>query len=314
MESIASGLSGVVQRLALASPFYSSRLGRCWICGNAPNSREHKVKRSEFARLYGEGPYREKSGNLVGHVTDRGIRTLQSPNDGKLKYEASLCVRCNSAFSQPFDISYDKISAWLNSNRERVLTTRIVDLSEVFTEAELNEGALGLFRYFCKSFGCQLVANGIRVPWDVRLPLFRDHFQTRLRITLAVNTSVFYFGEPLLSQFIGIGRIRFIKTRRDKLLSAAWHQQLGWLRIGYWYQQTPWPRHGAAWTCSDRVLYLGDIESATHETLAAIPHEDKFYNGDSLVRIRDALCAMDAHEQHFPTSNAGKVSSQDGVT
>ncbi len=73
----------------------------CWICKGPADSSEHKFKKTDLITLHGEGPY-VKDKELL-HLKDGVIRKIHGPNARIVKYEKSLCQRCNDTFSQPFD-------------------------------------------------------------------------------------------------------------------------------------------------------------------------------------------------------------------
>ena len=72
----------------------------CWICGAPADSREHKIKRSDLVREFGDGPYRDDD-TLIHFMDGQDPRDLQGPNAKRLKYDPVLCGDCNSARSQP---------------------------------------------------------------------------------------------------------------------------------------------------------------------------------------------------------------------
>ncbi|HEX2071189.1 MAG TPA: hypothetical protein VHF90_06025 [Thermoleophilaceae bacterium] len=137
--------------MASTAPIPASKL--CWWCKDPANSREHKFKRSDVVREHGKGPYTGDA-KLV-RVTGEGRWEMRSSKSGPLKFETSLCVRCNDTRSQPFDAAYDKFIAWLLANEELVLKQRKFDLRAIFG-ADWEADALNVYRFLVKHIGCRL--------------------------------------------------------------------------------------------------------------------------------------------------------------
>ncbi len=99
------------------APYKRRQPGTCWWCGATANSREHKFKRSDLARM--RGP----KGLIWGDSTGESRAVRSDRRSSLVKFEANLCSTCNNARSQPFDRAYDEFSdyAWNNS---RALATR----------------------------------------------------------------------------------------------------------------------------------------------------------------------------------------------
>src|SRR5689334_9234505 len=85
--------------------------GRCWWCGNAADSGEHKYKRTDLVREFGSGPWRGQS--AVAQVVGEKQRDLQSPGSARLKFSKVLCGTCNSARSQAFDQAYEQFAEYV---------------------------------------------------------------------------------------------------------------------------------------------------------------------------------------------------------
>lgn len=75
-------------------------------CGDAASSREHKWKKSEIKALY--GPAGSQHYSLLWIGEDGNHRNVQGPDSDLMKFEKSLCAKCNNSRSQPFDLSYDQ--------------------------------------------------------------------------------------------------------------------------------------------------------------------------------------------------------------
>jgi hypothetical protein len=132
----------------------------CWICSLPADSGEHKFNKSDLVTLHGEGPYAgdKELLRLKGGV----IRKILGPNAKVVKYQKSLCQRCNDTLSQPFDYVYDQFIQWVMQNQDTVLRRRIINFSHIYGDKmEVNQR--NLYKYFAKSFGCRLVDDGFNV-------------------------------------------------------------------------------------------------------------------------------------------------------
>lgn len=275
------------------------RAARCWICGDLATTSEHKIKKSDLIRRYGAGPYR--GDDAVVRVRDGSQQVIQGPNSKRLQFRPSLCAACNNARTQPYDRAYQQFESWVFENEQIILNTRLIDLQDVYGSDVAGRRQVDLYKYFVKCFGCTLAEIGVRVPRHLVGLIQKERFQTALRITLAVNRSMFYVDEDLRTKYLGRGGIQRIVDRRWWIPDGrVWHLQIGWLRIGFWYMHAPWPRHGASWTADSTCLYLGDIEPASHDELVAIAESDGSPALEELLARRD----RHMHESYPPFTDA----------
>lgn len=103
---------------------------KCWICGDIALSKEHRLKKTDIVRAYGRGPYRGDSAPV--HVHEGKQSPVQGPDANTLKYKPSLCPKCNTTTTQPFDQAYDIFVSWLFENESVVLYRRYVNFSDVY--------------------------------------------------------------------------------------------------------------------------------------------------------------------------------------
>lgn len=135
--------------------------GICWWCGDTASSREHKWKKSEIKALY--GPAGSQNYPLLWVGEDGKHRNVQGPDSDLMKFEKSLCMKCNNSRSQPFDLSYDRWIEYVTSKYDRIVETRVIDLRDVVDEGN-EEFRLNLAKYFAKHIGCRVADNAGRVP------------------------------------------------------------------------------------------------------------------------------------------------------
>ncbi len=137
--------------------------GTCWWCGAPADSREHKWKRSEVADLFGSGSYDSIIWMTDGLDEPARIEKIRGPGAARLKFSNTLCNKCNSTRSQPFDNAYSIFSKYLLKNYSKIMQQHYFDLSEIYgleTESQRNN----LARYYAKHIGCRIAEKAGRVP------------------------------------------------------------------------------------------------------------------------------------------------------
>jgi hypothetical protein len=156
-----------------ASSSSVSTLVSCWWCGQSADSREHKYKKSDLTRVYGPGPY--KDDEVLLRLSDGRRTEMRGPDSRVLKFEPTLCQRCNNHRSQPFDAAYDRFAKYVFSNERRVLLARRVRLSTIYGSSWRHESE-NLSKYFVKHICCRLAesANDPRPAINPKLVAFLD--------------------------------------------------------------------------------------------------------------------------------------------
>lgn len=163
--------------------------GTCWWCGQLADSREHKYKKSDLVRHW-NGPR-----SLLWGGDPRFMYAVKSINkDPAVKFEKTMCERCNTRRSQPFDRAYETYSDYVAVALPKLHLRSGIDFREIYG-SDWRSHQLRLARYFIKKFGCRMIDEGIRVP--SQMVAFLDGKVNRLRdIQLA-----FYTDRQLLAQF-----------------------------------------------------------------------------------------------------------------
>lgn len=240
----------------------------CWICGAVADSAEHRIKKSDLIRAHGRGPY--KGPSALGHYRAGKETTIQGPGAKAVKYSPSLCHRCNTAYTQPFDRAYDQFVGWIMENEETVLRRRFVDFVDVFGDVWA-ESQCDLYKYFAKSFGCRLVEADTVVPGDIVDLFGKTMFSTALRLSIAVNEDVLLMPATDRDGFIGKGELIAWADRQapSSPNSFTWDEHVSWLTICYWYNYEPDGAYGATWVADNRYVYLGSFAPFSNEMRAA---------------------------------------------
>jgi hypothetical protein len=86
----------------------------CWICGNPEaTTREHKIKRTDLKQVFGE----ISQANPHYWMSGEQVKTVGSLKADILKMGTRICNECNSKRTQPHDLAWEALSAWLNGLR-----------------------------------------------------------------------------------------------------------------------------------------------------------------------------------------------------
>lgn len=137
---------------------------KCWICGGAAESGEHRAKKSDLAMVFRgvtqQTPIYEKS---VPSGQNPKIQKIGSLKSDKLKWDSKLCHECNTTRSQPFDYAWAILSAYLQSNQNRLKNSKKLKLQSVFP-GSVTKSMLNVHLYFIKMFGCILTEHNVPIP------------------------------------------------------------------------------------------------------------------------------------------------------
>lgn len=137
----------------------------CWWCKERPaDSKEHKFKASDLRRVM----FKDDPAAIVwmdDNGTRRDVKGCNAINRDRhrvLKFEPSLCEKCNNEHSQVFDLSYDKFAEYIATTPE-IHDRGYVSFPDIFG-GEWRSEMLNVARYSIKHFGCRMVSNGVPVP------------------------------------------------------------------------------------------------------------------------------------------------------
>ena len=237
----------------------------CWICGSSADSAEHKIKRTDLVAIHGDREafscarlgYRKANGEVVA---------LQGPSSAHVKYEKTLCTKCNSQLSQPWDRAYEQFVGYIDANENEILRRRQVCLRTVFEE-NAQRRQLDLFRYFSKAFGCRIADAKQEVPKDVLDVLKHENFQTALWVCFAVDENEC---KTSRSHKLAIGRL-ITNAGNRPFPRYATSMFRRWLVVSMWYGWGPYGPVGSRWSADVEFLHLGSY--APNEYRIKIPRE-----------------------------------------
>jgi hypothetical protein len=133
---------------------------KCWVCGDEARTGEHTIKKSDLSAIFG---HVSQNRPLYRHVASQRNVPVKGLNVDLLKSGGRLCAPCNNQRSQPFDRSWERLSAALRAKTALRPGDRI-DLGKVFPGA-VRKSMLNVHLYFVKLFGCIIAENSL--PIDI---------------------------------------------------------------------------------------------------------------------------------------------------
>lgn len=133
---------------------------KCWVCGDKARTGEHTIKKSDLSAIFG---HVSQNRPLYRHVASQRNVPVKGLNVDLLKSGGRLCAPCNNQRSQPFDRSWERLSAALRAKTALRPGDRI-DLCKVFPGA-VRKSMLNVHLYFVKLFGCIIAENSL--PIDI---------------------------------------------------------------------------------------------------------------------------------------------------
>lgn len=259
----------------------------CWICGAPADSREHKIKRSDLVRAFGQNGFREEGG-VLHFIGGQLPSKLQGPDSKRIKYPPVLCGTCNSSRSQPWDRAYDTFIGWVFDNERQVAGCRHINLVDVFGEAEVVPSCLCLYKYFVKAFGCRLATAGFDVPAHLVASLAQSDFFTRLHLTFAVNTTVLAHPEALRDLHVLGGLVRLDSRSLGQMERYSFQMHVRWLCIGFYFDVESTLAVGTPWACDSPFISLGEIAGPTLEQLIRDTFDDDAARSSTLEYLRES--------------------------
>lgn len=136
---------------------------RCWICGEAAESREHRIKATDLKNFF--GPIAPET-PLYMHSEGIRNRKIKGRNSLNLKYAPSLCALCNNKRTQKHDEAWADVASFLRSEVSPLKTGGKLDLQTALGK-NFRQRLAHLQLFFVKQLGC-LVVEG-NAPIDLSL-------------------------------------------------------------------------------------------------------------------------------------------------
>ena len=134
----------------------------CWICGAPADSREHRVKRSDLARVF-TGNISQKNPLHVRSGAKKAL--IGSLKADRLKFPPDICQYCNTTRTQDNDKAWEKLSSYLRTECQPLKAGDKINLRRVFPDS----AAVGMTKtqlYFVKLMGSAI--REFRVSVDIQ--------------------------------------------------------------------------------------------------------------------------------------------------
>gem|GEM_PF-3127144 len=129
----------------------ANKLIKCWICGDTANSGEHMVKQTDFKQVFNIVNQQEPIiSRENGEIKNRNIQSCKSNH---LKFKNEICEKCNNQLTQPYDRSWEKLSAYLHTNWTEIKIKKKFNLREIFGD-NFKQDILNVHLFFVKILGC----------------------------------------------------------------------------------------------------------------------------------------------------------------
>lgn len=136
---------------------------KCWICGANADSGEHRAKKSDLAMIFKN--ISQKKPLYAKSVPDGNekIEKVGSLKSDKLKWDSRLCHDCNTNKTQPYDLAWEMLSAYLQNNQSSLRKSKKLKLHSAFP-GSVKKSMLNVHLYFLKVFGCIISEHDVPIP------------------------------------------------------------------------------------------------------------------------------------------------------
>lgn len=134
----------------------------CWICGDAADSGEHIIKRSDLKSLVGAPTQRDP---IYLHTAKRRNVPIGSLDAKALKSPARICQYCNNTRTQPHDRAWQFLSETLRFRQPPISANQCIRANNIFPY-DTRRAMRHVHLYFLKLFGIKIVEGSI--PIDLK--------------------------------------------------------------------------------------------------------------------------------------------------
>jgi hypothetical protein len=217
-------------------PLSDTNLISCWMCGGIADSREHIFKASDLRRIFDKDGYAFE--NLPFHFKSGQHRRIPGPKSALMKYEPNLCSNCNNNVSSPYDLSYEMLSKWFDTNKN-INAAGEIDFTDVFgDQIRPYDGIYSLYQYCSKALGCRILSSGHVLPRHFPNPI-SDNCCERLKISIC-RLQVFRHLPDYLPEhgemIFGKGDLLATLSGVDReIVRCIWWENIGHFQLTYWF-------------------------------------------------------------------------------
>ncbi|RMB58711.1 hypothetical protein EAX62_11260 [Tessaracoccus antarcticus] len=139
---------------------------RCWWCDDKATTEEHRFKLSTLRRV-ARADTGQEDPRTVFKKSDDWEGLLRSIRKGaQVRWRKNMCAKCNNQRSQPFDLAYDTMEAFIVTHADDMMKWSRLSWADVYG-AQWQQGAADLARYFGKQLGCMLATQRLPVPAEL---------------------------------------------------------------------------------------------------------------------------------------------------
>lgn len=131
----------------------------CWICGTENTTGEHRLKRSDMKARFGHVSQRKP---LFWHDSRLRNQLVKGLNVAILKFNDSICAKCNNETTKRYDKAWEELSAYLRTLKRPIQIKHRIHLAKVFP-GSVAQSMLDVHLYFVKLFGCAIVENSVAI-------------------------------------------------------------------------------------------------------------------------------------------------------
>ncbi|GEM_PF-6338459 len=184
---------------------------KCFLCGKAANSREHRYKKSDLIRSYGKERYKNER-IIIAREGERDIY-LNGPNADVVKYDKYLCNECNNSRSQKMDIAYDEFVNYVFTNENDVKKYGI-SLDKIWGDGKKIK-IINLLQYYAKHICCRLLSADLTIT-DSAIQFLTDKTQSCPFIISFWDSIEYYKYSKLINEEINnlcLGRMLHMRNK-----------------------------------------------------------------------------------------------------
>jgi hypothetical protein len=98
------------------------------------------------------------------HTAKKTNKKIHSYDSKQLKFYPSICEKCNSKISQPFDNAWTSMSDFI-AKKKKTEKIELIDLEDIF-HGSVSRSMLNVHLFFVKWFGCLIKENSIPIELD----------------------------------------------------------------------------------------------------------------------------------------------------
>lgn len=140
----------------------------CWICGSVADTREHMAKASDIENGFGDVTQDEPIYLNILSGFNRKNKIIKNLKAESLKYQKSLCEKCNTNISRPYDMAWADFVKWSLGRNPPLRVGDVICAQQIFPN-DAETSMLRVYLYLLKAFGCMANVAFDGAGWDLDL-------------------------------------------------------------------------------------------------------------------------------------------------